>query len=206
MKKILRSPIVWIISMESILCVLMYAFGFRITYAPQLVNSWEAISACAGWAGVIASTVAILVAVRIPKIIADRQDKIALFEKRHEVYKVLGDCFAFAYLLENTDISDKMCRDVFHVTFNDNVKLNEKITWLDQMRTYSTVQNKLKMAEHLFGQEIGKEVTLLLANLLLLIQVEDEQEDPKKQQLLYIKQANKIQEEYETKIKNLLAL
>ncbi len=64
----------------------LYAFGFRITYAPELENSWDAISACAAWAGVVMSFVAIMFAIWVPIRIANRQDKIALFEKRYEIY------------------------------------------------------------------------------------------------------------------------
>lgn len=64
----------------------MALFGWRITYAPELENSWDAISACAAWAGVIASFIAIWYAIQVPKKIAEQQNKIALFEKRYQVY------------------------------------------------------------------------------------------------------------------------
>lgn len=65
---------------------IMALFGWRITYAPELENSWDAISACAAWAGVIASFIAIWYAIQVPKKIAEQQNKIALFEKRYQVY------------------------------------------------------------------------------------------------------------------------
>ena len=71
--------------------LVLYLKGFRITYAPELENSWGAISAFASWASVMASATAILVAIRIPSVIADRQNKIALFEKRFEVYDGFGN-------------------------------------------------------------------------------------------------------------------
>ena len=67
--------------------------GFRITYASELETSWDAVSAVAAWAAVIvavlsagASVGAIWAAIRVPQKIADRQDKIALFEKRYKCY------------------------------------------------------------------------------------------------------------------------
>lgn len=84
------------------LVLFLYLKGFRITYAPDLENSWDAISAFASWAGVLASAVAILVAIRIPSVIADRQNKIALFEKRFEVYDVVRKSIAFARMIENS--------------------------------------------------------------------------------------------------------
>lgn len=76
--------------------VFLYCKGFRITYAPDLEHSWDAVSAFAAWGGVIMSFIAIMVAIWIPKKIADRQDKIALFEKRLECYSTLQTIFVFA--------------------------------------------------------------------------------------------------------------
>ena len=186
--------------------VVMYLMGFRITYAPDLENSWDAISAFADWASVFVSGLAIYYAICVPKKIAEDQNRIALFEKRYEVYKVLTDCFAFAFMLENSDIADHECRDLFHVAFNENVKSEQKYTWLEQMRTYSEVQNKLKMAEHLFGDEIAEKVALMLASLLMLIQTEEPSGDPKKRQRVYIEQSNRVEKECAPRIKELLAL
>ena len=82
----------------------LYHKGFRITYAPDLENSWEAISACAAWAGVVASFIAIWYAIQVPKKIADRQDKIALFEKRYERFQLYEKCYALY-----DQIKDKKC-------------------------------------------------------------------------------------------------
>lgn len=81
----------------------MALFGWRITYAPELENSWEAISAVASWVGILVSIagvatsvlgvlvsfVALRHAICVPKEIAERQDKIALFEKRLACYEML---------------------------------------------------------------------------------------------------------------------
>lgn len=79
--------------------VIMALLGFRITYAPKLETSWDAVSAVAAWVGVlvaimstVASFLAIWFAIQIPKKIADRQDKIALFEKRYECFQTFEKC------------------------------------------------------------------------------------------------------------------
>lgn len=71
----------------------MYLFGWRVTYLPELENSWDAVSAVAAWGGVIvaiasttASFLAVWFAIQVPKKIAEQQNKIALFEKRYQVY------------------------------------------------------------------------------------------------------------------------
>jgi len=81
-----------------------------------------------------------------------------------------------------------------------------KYTWLEQMRTYSEVQNKLKMSEHLFGDEIAEKVALMLASLLILIQTEEPSGDPKKRQRVYIERSNRVEKECAPRIKELLAL
>lgn len=64
------------------LIFLMYQMGFRITYAPDLENSWNAISATASWVSAIASFLAVWSAIQVPKQIAERQIKVDLFEKK----------------------------------------------------------------------------------------------------------------------------
>ena len=97
MKKVMRFPILWIVFCVCLIILVLFFCGFRITYAPRLENSWEAISAFASWFGAIASAVAIFVAIRIPKKIAERQDSISLFEKRYSAYN------AFVFLTTVAD-------------------------------------------------------------------------------------------------------
>lgn len=79
-----------------IVALVMALFGWKITYAPDLENNWNAISAVAAWAGVAMSFVAIMIAIWIPKRIADRQDKIALFEKRYSAYSEILNVLSLA--------------------------------------------------------------------------------------------------------------
>lgn len=71
------------------LLLFLYHKGWRITYAPELETSWEAVSAVGTWAGVIAAFIACIVAIQIPSKIAMGQDKIALYDKRMECQKAL---------------------------------------------------------------------------------------------------------------------
>lgn len=99
MKKFIKGrwfPFVLVMIFGAILIGLLFCIGFRITYAPELENSWNAVSAVAAWAGVIvasisaaASVVAIWYAIQVPKRIADQQNKIALFNKRIEYYNII---------------------------------------------------------------------------------------------------------------------
>ena len=71
---------------ELLVAILLWLFGFRITYSPTLENSWDAISACAGWASVVVAGFAIYYASLVPKKIAEDQNRISLFEKRVDLY------------------------------------------------------------------------------------------------------------------------
>lgn len=74
-------PLMVVVVFEVALGGFLYYNDFRITYAPNLENSWDAISAFAAWAGVLASLIAIWSAIQVPKRIAEGQNRIALFER-----------------------------------------------------------------------------------------------------------------------------
>lgn len=59
MKKILKSVMFWMVVGELAIALIMWRMGFRITYAPELDNNWDAISAIADWAGVIVGAIII---------------------------------------------------------------------------------------------------------------------------------------------------
>lgn len=93
----------------ALLAVLVIAFllGFRITYAPEIENSWDAISGVSAWVGIVvsiasavASFMAVWYAIQIPQRIADKQDRISLFEKRFECYSVILNLIECAKWIE----------------------------------------------------------------------------------------------------------
>ena len=102
----------------------MMLFGWRFTYAPELETSWDAISAVAAWVGVIASFIAIWFAIQIPKKIADRQDKIALFEKRYDCFLFFERCHRLYIIIEEKECSlEELRRAVLY--------LFEEYAWVD---------------------------------------------------------------------------
>lgn len=90
-----------------------FCCGFRITYAPELENSWEAISAVASWAGVAVSAVAVWAAVQIPKKIADQQNKIALVNSRLEIIDLIEKIASAISMIHNmsTRKNNSLSRD-----------------------------------------------------------------------------------------------
>ena len=59
MNKSFKNIAMWIVIGEIVIGFIMWCFGFRITYAPELDSNWEAISAVAEWAGVIVGAIII---------------------------------------------------------------------------------------------------------------------------------------------------
>lgn len=103
-----------IILLLIVLSVLAYRCGLRIVYAPELDNNWNAISGVAAWFSVIASSVAVWYAVRV----ADKQNKIALFEKRYELFNFVDRCEIFASTLNNRKDNTRV-RHLFLACFFD---------------------------------------------------------------------------------------
>ena len=115
------------VACAALLAVLVVAFllGFRITYAPELENSWDAISAIASWAevivaiiSVIASFMAVWYAIQVPQKIAERQDRIALFEKRCECYTIVQSLLVCASQLMDAK-TNKGVQVAFRIYMDD---------------------------------------------------------------------------------------
>lgn len=124
MKKIFRSPVTWTVLFMcagAALVAFLYDCGFRITYAPTLENSWAAISACASWFGAIMSGCAMLVAIRIPTVIAKQQNKIALFDKRYSAWDAMVFLMAVAKQIVD-DTAKDMDRKAFLHTIMETYK------------------------------------------------------------------------------------
>ena len=149
MKKLVKQkwfPFIVALTLVVALLGFLYHIGFRITYAPELENSWDAISACAAWAGVfvsaigvVASFVAIWFAIRVPKKIAEQQDKIALFEKRYDCYSVIQNLLVSAEEMKDADTNkgvqiafrahlghpEEICKNINAAVFALQLKQNQ---------------------------------------------------------------------------------
>lgn len=164
--------------MVAIFSFVMALFGWRITYAPELGNSWNAFSAVASWAGVITSFTAIMVAIWIPKKIAHQQEKVALFEKRMECYSTIQNIFAFA-------------RQISSLQSNNNIQVAFQLFFCEP-DSFSKVQNltwytiALKQQEpiivgghflfHGYNEEILQDVLMQIIRLLRLVAENKEEE------------------------------
>lgn len=155
----------------------MYLAGFRITYNPELITDWNAVSACAAWtsvlvsiAAVVASIVAIVYAIKVPQEIAARQDKVALFEKRFALCDCLERCISFSH---GASIFNefKEVESLFVSTFgNESIAaLSDKEVKKRADQLLNQVENELAKGRFLFDFETAQWLLPIGMTLLMLL-------------------------------------
>lgn len=120
-------PMVAVIAAFAFVVLVTALLGFRITYAPELENSWEAISAVAAWAGAM-GTVAVLIynhlAIELTQRSVQQAVDLQLFEKRLELYNAIADDAAFY----NVPLSLKIAyNEEVYKLYSDIVELCQKL-------------------------------------------------------------------------------
>ena len=145
---------------------LLALLGFRITYAPSAENTWDAISGCAAWAAVVASFIATFYAIRVPKKIADEQNKISLFEKRFDSFTALQRYEAFANQLKETTEINKY-KKAFLTCFYESTAVSISIE--DAMFRINTLSTPLHQMIFLYDDIPVKEISDMFSCLLDLV-------------------------------------
>ncbi len=144
-----------------LLVIFLYCVGFRITYAPELETSWNAVIAFANWgsvfvslAGAIASFLAVWFAIKVPKQIADKQNKISLFEKRYKIYNMIAENYALACSIasanDRIDIQRYFLNSYPNIDTEQNIDNRPEITSLCTLLFFEMAQSKF-----LFDEEMG---------------------------------------------------
>lgn len=177
-------PLIVAIVVVAVVAFIMALFGWRITYAPELETSWDAISAFAAWAGAIGTVGAIFAAIDV----AHRQNKIVLFEKRYSVYKILKDCRSFAHQIKTREIDDsKEIQLLFVAVFDRNNIFDEFMCgslphiksnlFYESMavRSFQQILGILEESIFLFKQEtiVVEYMNKIIEDLVLVLRSED---------------------------------
>ena len=118
----------WILPALLLLAFAFNKLGFNITYDPTIITDWNAVSGCAAWAGVATSLLAIWYAIQVPKKIADRQDKIALFEKRYDLFIEIKKHYVFSQMIAMCNETEQVfiCSNtVFQFSFKDSERVSQ---------------------------------------------------------------------------------
>lgn len=139
--------------------VILYGNGYRITYPQQFETSWDAVSGFAAWAGIlvsIASAAASFFAIWFAVRVADKQNKIALFESRYKVFDVFVSCQVFASVLKVAQ-SKQDVEKVFLKIFGDTLIDSNEVDMNRILNEYVIITEKLKQSQFLFNNiEIPK--------------------------------------------------
>lgn len=149
--------------------VFAFLLGFRITYAPALENSWNAISGVAAWVGVIVSilsAVASFMAVWYAIRVADKQNQITLFEKRYECFQFFEECFVL-YRNLNSGASDELTNALCcHMLGVENLNEINKYNFQNQIKRFEYLIHQM---EFLFSGIKEKDAKELFDSLSLYI-------------------------------------
>jgi hypothetical protein len=207
MKKAFKSPVFKLVFAEIVIFGLLILLGFRITYNPGLESSWSAISACAAWVGVIASAGAILVAIQIPKAIAEQQNKIALFEKRFEFYEAVQKCIGYSMLINNT-LSSREAQYFFVSAFSGDPTSEIRGETLQEVARATTwkTMDVLERGKFLFDSEESEKIEKLRFALLRI--TTDRMDDARfiDNKAAYMSAIRDIKEELMPKVEEMLRI
>ncbi|MCI6347983.1 MAG: hypothetical protein MR880_06730 [Negativibacillus massiliensis] len=151
----------------------LYQKEFRITYAPDLENNWDAISGSASWVSAIASFLAVWYAIQI----SDKQNKIALFEKRYSVYKTFSDCQDFSnhlmYTSTNsvkytTHVKKCFCAVFFNIEKDGAAFTDEEILIKGIEINQKLTESKFLYSPQIYDYiiDIGKSIELVVAAIV----------------------------------------
>lgn len=119
----------------------------------------EYIALIFSFIGIIVSGIAIWFAVQVPKKIADRQDNIALFEKRFNLYKILISCNSFGENLMKLDLK----------AYNSNSYINNIFNSCFSNYKYNTITNNTN--------EILDNIIITLKNSNFIVQLDDKEKE-----------------------------
>lgn len=158
---------------------LLYCAGLRITYAPELKNDWDSISAYAAWFSVVVSIVgvgasfaAVWYAIQVPKQIAKQQNKIALFEKRLQCYNALKTVIEFSRILESVGVKYENVRGGYSIYFGmDETAIQGKLSSCQPLHKLFETEMTLLGGKFLFSKE-DSEIIAAIVVLLRSIYVD----------------------------------
>lgn len=164
--------------------LILYCNGYRIVYPERFETSWDAVSGFAAWFGVLVSTasaVASFMAVWYAVRVADKQNQIALFEKRQEIFNMAFSCRTFAEILSTPGIAPtkKAVQEVFMMVFYGTFLTKEELNAPYFVEIKATLLvNKLLQIEHLFNDRNVKYMVAVFEALSLVIMESFAEEEP----------------------------
>lgn len=130
---------------------------------------------------VLISVIAIIFAIRVPKQIADRQDRISLFEKRYKIYNLYADYYALTLRISCVENREEVQRNflcTYYGAWNDSLLDNfEEISNKMKQIRFELLQSKF-----LFNKEIGSQISSVIEQLANVVDVSLKRDDELKLQ------------------------
>lgn len=149
MKKKLKNPLLWAICAEIIIVIAMGVLGFKITYNPNLDNNWDAISACAAWAGVLVSglaffaTLAVLYqnhkTIELSKKDIQNAINLQMFDKMMEIANKLENN---DYSITSMELLTLFGEDILNQVKDIKQLTNSKLSKENESKTYYELLHK----------------------------------------------------------------
>lgn len=201
-------PLVLTLLTLVVVAIVAFLLGFRITYAPELENSWDAISAVASWASVAASFIAVWTAIQVPEKIAEQQEKVELYEKRLDFYNTIDMCIRFAYTIDSL-LPNAAIKYLFVITFENETKPSRVKEEIERQVTFvfCKVVESLKHGEFLFEYDVKKYTKAIVESLTDLVVPETLEGDNRRERVTkYVTAVKDTQENLLPLIKDSLTL
>lgn len=146
-------PLITAILIFTVIACVMVSFGWRITYAPDLENSWDAVSAVAAWAGivldivgVVATFLAVWVAIRIPREIAREENNITQIEHRREIQEAIHELSGKIQFIE----FDNIYR--VNISNDRDQRKSDMYLFMSYFENYTNNQKTIKKYNSYFGE------------------------------------------------------
>lgn len=148
-KTIIKSVLFWVIFVQAMLAYTFYVLGFRITYAPNLETSWNAVGAIGQWAGALVGFLIPIAAIYLQASL--NKNRLDIGESNSELYNEFKE-FKSEYsekLKALSKLVDKNGNIVMDANgFTDDSKANLKERAL-KFINISMIAKTKRVAEHL---------------------------------------------------------
>lgn len=135
--------------------LILYCNGYRIVYPEQFETSWNAVSGVADWVGIIVSilsAIASFMAVWFAVRVADKQNKIALFEKRYKLYLIIQNLLLCATRIPDCTTNSTVYAVLkYYFREASGIETKADVNILDFIMLCYEIQDKLMSGSFLFS-------------------------------------------------------